>query len=216
MDGDEWIGKLTLRTTINAQYLHAGGHIGYEIRPSKRRYGYGTALLRLGVEAQMLDIMRLLALPPEWRAEVIRQAEAMLHPHRADQDQRTQLDARKKRLVRLYTDGLMTETEYAVEVRALQELMSTLESPFVEDLDLRTAANFLADMPALLAASPIPEQRGILRGVFDRVWVAAHTISAIMPTACIYRSRPQRRRCASLVGRVGFHVTQRTFLNQFV
>jgi hypothetical protein len=36
-------------------------------------------------------------------------------------------------------------------------------------------------MPALLAASPIPEQRGILRGVFDRVWVAAHTISAIMP-----------------------------------
>ena len=75
----------------------------------------------------------------------------------------------------------MTETEYAVEVRAIQELMSTLKSPFVEDLDLRTAANFLADMPALLAASPIPEQRGILRGVFDRVWVAAHTISAIMP-----------------------------------
>ena len=50
MDGDEWIGKLTLRTTINAQYLHAGGHIGYEIRPSKRRCGYGTALLRLGLE----------------------------------------------------------------------------------------------------------------------------------------------------------------------
>ena len=50
MDGDEWIGKLTLRTTINAQHLHAGGHIGYEIRPSKRRCGYGTALLRLGLE----------------------------------------------------------------------------------------------------------------------------------------------------------------------
>jgi predicted acetyltransferase len=46
MDGEEWIGKLTLRTRINAQYLHAGGHIGYEIRPSKRRRGYGTALLR--------------------------------------------------------------------------------------------------------------------------------------------------------------------------
>ena len=50
MDGDEWIGKLTLRTTINAKYLHAGGHIGYEIRPSKRRRGYGTALLRMGLE----------------------------------------------------------------------------------------------------------------------------------------------------------------------
>jgi predicted acetyltransferase len=50
MDGDEWIGKLTLRTTINEQYLHAGGHIGYEIRPSKRRRGCGTILLRLGLE----------------------------------------------------------------------------------------------------------------------------------------------------------------------
>ena len=50
MDGEEWIGKLTLRTTMNAKYLHAGGHIGYEIRPSKRRRGYGTALLRMGLE----------------------------------------------------------------------------------------------------------------------------------------------------------------------
>jgi predicted acetyltransferase len=50
MDGDEWIGKLTLRTTINAKYLYAGGHIGYEIRPSKRRHGFGTILLRMGLE----------------------------------------------------------------------------------------------------------------------------------------------------------------------
>jgi predicted acetyltransferase len=50
MEGDVWIGKLTFRPTINAKYLHAGGHIGYEIRPSKRRQGYGTALLRLGLD----------------------------------------------------------------------------------------------------------------------------------------------------------------------
>ena len=50
MNGDEWIGKLTLRTAINERYLHAGGHIGYEIRPSKRRYGYGTVLLHMGLE----------------------------------------------------------------------------------------------------------------------------------------------------------------------
>jgi predicted acetyltransferase len=50
MEGDKWIGKLTLRTTINVKYLHAGGHIGYEIRPSRRRQGYGTVLLRMGLE----------------------------------------------------------------------------------------------------------------------------------------------------------------------
>jgi predicted acetyltransferase len=50
MEGDEWIGKLTLRVTINDAYLHSGGHIGYEIRPDRRRQGYGTELLRLGLE----------------------------------------------------------------------------------------------------------------------------------------------------------------------
>jgi predicted acetyltransferase len=50
MEGDQWIGKLTLRTAIDEKYLHAGGHIGYEIRPTRRRCGYGTAILRLGLE----------------------------------------------------------------------------------------------------------------------------------------------------------------------
>lgn len=49
MDGDEYIGKLTLRTQINERFLQAGGHIGYDIRPSRRRQGYGTELLRLGL-----------------------------------------------------------------------------------------------------------------------------------------------------------------------
>jgi predicted acetyltransferase len=50
IDHEEWIGKLTLRPQINEQFLVSGGHIGYEIRPSKRRQGYGTLLLRLGLE----------------------------------------------------------------------------------------------------------------------------------------------------------------------
>lgn len=50
MDGECWIGLLTLRLQLNEQFLHTGGHIGYVIRPSKRRYGYGTALLRLGLD----------------------------------------------------------------------------------------------------------------------------------------------------------------------
>ena len=50
MDEDTWIGLLTLRAQINEQFLHSGGHIGYVIRPSKRRSGYGTAILRLGLD----------------------------------------------------------------------------------------------------------------------------------------------------------------------
>ena len=50
MDEDAWIGLLTIRPQINEQFLHSGGHIGYVIRPSKRHSGYGTAILRLGLE----------------------------------------------------------------------------------------------------------------------------------------------------------------------
>lgn len=50
MEGDIWIGLLTLRLHLNEQFLHSGGHIGYVVRPSKRRCGYGTALLRLGLD----------------------------------------------------------------------------------------------------------------------------------------------------------------------
>jgi predicted acetyltransferase len=50
MEGDIWIGLLTLRFHLNEQFLHSGGHIGYVVRPSKRRCGYGTALLRLGLD----------------------------------------------------------------------------------------------------------------------------------------------------------------------
>jgi predicted acetyltransferase len=50
IEGEVWIGLLTLRPQITEQFLHSGGHIGYVIRPSKRRCGYGTVLLRLGLD----------------------------------------------------------------------------------------------------------------------------------------------------------------------
>lgn len=50
IDGNEFIGRLSFRHELN-NWLHKfGGHIGYEIRPSKRRLGYGKAILRLGLE----------------------------------------------------------------------------------------------------------------------------------------------------------------------
>lgn len=61
LDDGIWIGLLTLRPRITDELLQHGGHIGYVIRPSRRRQGYGMALLRLGLEqAKAMGLTRVL------------------------------------------------------------------------------------------------------------------------------------------------------------
>ena len=61
IDDNEFIGRLSLRHELNEYLLMMGGHIGYEIRPSKRRQGYGTEILRLGLQrARELGLARVL------------------------------------------------------------------------------------------------------------------------------------------------------------
>ncbi|GCE48696.1 putative acetyltransferase [Thermosporothrix hazakensis] len=61
IDDNEFIGRLSIRPVLNDFYLKLGGHIGYEIRPSKRCQGYGKEILRLGLqEAKKLGLARVL------------------------------------------------------------------------------------------------------------------------------------------------------------
>ncbi len=50
IDKEEFIGRLSLRNELNEILLKIGGHIGYQIRPSKRRKGYGKIQLGLGLQ----------------------------------------------------------------------------------------------------------------------------------------------------------------------
>ena len=48
IDREEYIGQASLRPDLGTSYLVTyGGHIGYSIRPSKRRCGYGMRILSL-------------------------------------------------------------------------------------------------------------------------------------------------------------------------
>jgi predicted acetyltransferase len=59
VDGEEWLGRLSIRHQMTRFLLEIGGHIGYVVRPSARRKGYATAML-----AESLPIAAGLGIDP--------------------------------------------------------------------------------------------------------------------------------------------------------
>jgi len=45
-DGDEFLGRIGIRHRLTPTLLEMGGHVGYDVRPSARRRGHATEMLR--------------------------------------------------------------------------------------------------------------------------------------------------------------------------
>ena len=50
IEEDEFIGRISIRHTLTEGLLKKGGHIGYYIRPTRRKKGYGKRILTLALE----------------------------------------------------------------------------------------------------------------------------------------------------------------------
>jgi predicted acetyltransferase len=60
-NGVTLVGEIHLRHHLSPNLEHHGGHIGYQIRPSQRRKGYGTRQLALCLdEARKLGLSRVM------------------------------------------------------------------------------------------------------------------------------------------------------------
>ena len=57
VDNGEFIGHVSVRHSLDASLKMRGGHIGYSIRPSRHRQGYGSEILR-----RVLPYVRLLGI----------------------------------------------------------------------------------------------------------------------------------------------------------
>ncbi|MDP2345989.1 MAG: GNAT family N-acetyltransferase [Deltaproteobacteria bacterium] len=55
---DRVVGFIALRHQLNEQLAKFGGHIGYEVRPSCRRQGVATAMLRLLLVTERAQTLR--------------------------------------------------------------------------------------------------------------------------------------------------------------
>ena len=62
VEDDEFLGRVGVRHRLTPALLEIGGHIGYDVRPSARRRGHATAMLRealivargLGIETALV------------------------------------------------------------------------------------------------------------------------------------------------------------------
>lgn len=58
---DKIVGAVNIRHTLNESLLQAGGHIGDGVRPSERRKGYATEMIRLALDkCRELNIDRVM------------------------------------------------------------------------------------------------------------------------------------------------------------
>ncbi|MBU2542930.1 GNAT family N-acetyltransferase [Patescibacteria group bacterium] len=61
VDKEKFIGHVNVRHKLSEQLKKAGGHIGYAIRPSMRKQGYGLKILQLALlEAKKIGLNKVL------------------------------------------------------------------------------------------------------------------------------------------------------------
>ncbi|MBQ7567029.1 MAG: GNAT family N-acetyltransferase [Oscillospiraceae bacterium] len=78
VDGDRFIGEFQFRPEFSRKVLHELGNVGYAVRPTEQGKGYGTEILRRGLElARSRGMTRVLLTIDERNAASLRVCEKL-------------------------------------------------------------------------------------------------------------------------------------------
>lgn len=135
------------------------------------------------VDAQMLQVVKALALPDDWKPEILAQAEALLKAEQPNQGvSREALIAEIERWGEAYARGAIGKAKFERTIADLQAKMA--EAPSTpRQPNLAEVAGLLSQFAQLIDAANLVERRAIVRQLFSKIWVQRHEVVAITPTS---------------------------------
>ena len=132
-------------------------------------------------EQRILQAISLLCLPKDWQDKALFRAQTIVERTQPGQIDRPALEARLKRLGRLYQDGLISDEQYERDRDSLREQLSAAPAA-LPVTDMRGVASLLSDLPAIIKEATTEERRAILVQLVDQVYLRHDALFAIRPT----------------------------------
>ena len=129
----------------------------------------------------MIEAISLLSLPGGWQSKALLRAQTLVEQTQPGQIDRPALEARLKRLGRLYQDGLITDEQYERDRDSLREQLSAAPAA-LPVTDMRAVAALLGDFPTIVKEATTEERRAILVQLVDQVYLRHDALLAIRPT----------------------------------
>jgi site-specific DNA recombinase len=132
-------------------------------------------------EAHVLASLAVLTLDQDLLAQAADEVRRLSVAERAQPPvDRAAIEAKLKRLARLYEDGLKTEAEYVRERDALRGQLAVETAPNIRPKS-SSAVALLTNVPQLLGRATLDERRALLEEVVDVIYLTPHQAMAVRP-----------------------------------
>ncbi|KPV52984.1 hypothetical protein SE17_12255 [Kouleothrix aurantiaca] len=136
----------------------------------------------------VMQLIAAMRITPRMQAIIVEEAQQADHAARTTPKRQAPspeaLEAKRKRLVQIYLDGLIDEADYQRQLVQLQQQIAdaSMAQPTEQQPELEDVLTLLTDLPSLVAAATREELRDLIAPVIERVWVAPHAVQGVTPS----------------------------------